>query len=749
MPSRNACRPLARTWAHLLILTLLLFVACPAPSAYAAPATTRARGGPSPTFSDLIYGTYLGGTAYESYPSVGVDAAGNAYIAASTYSKDFPGFVYGAASSEMLAVASISPDGRRLNYAGTISGARGTQLSQAIAVAPDGVAYITGMTNAKDFPVTPDNGAMPCGRNNDVFLVILDPTGGLRYSGCWGGSGWDQPLDIALAPDGDVIIAGYTFSRDFPTTPSAFQSDYVDLYDAFVLRLHASAPGQADAGPGELLVESSARLARTARSPADALAAPKSAGAGATLAAAGEKWTLVAATLLGGYGDDRAYDVDVAPDGSVLVSGQAGDNFPVTAGAYQTDRGASINPDAFVTHLAPDLTSARFSTYLGGVAADYAKAAVFAPDGIVVAGLAKSALPVSEGAYDATGDAVDGDVFIAKLDPTGSRLLRSTYVGRAGQDEPSSLLVDDAGFVTLSGVSQFAFPTTSGSFDPTYNGLSETWLCRLDPDLRDLTYSTLVGGSGLDGMRSFQGNTMRAPVARLPGDPAHPGRFSPDDSYTLATITFSKDWPVSGTSFQSKLNYQWDLGIARLRMGELRAIHAAAAPEIDGVFTGWRGLPGLVLNSRNAAEMTLRPPRGAAPPVAPSLADVSGRLQMQWNGDALYFAATIADNDALVPVGFPSDAGADSGGGDALELTVEVLGKTRTFAYPSLATAQTSAFARTPGGWAVEAVVSAESLGLPPGGLVSGEMVRITWTILDEDTGQPSQSLAVTTKVTL
>ncbi len=112
----------------------------------------------------------------------------------------------------------------------------GAQVDQGNAIAIDraGNAYITGFTCSSDFPttmgayrVTSYNGQVGCpGQGDyDVFVTKLNPSGsGLVYSTYLGGTDLDVAAAIAVDGSGNAYIAGQTFSNDFPTTASAFQT---------------------------------------------------------------------------------------------------------------------------------------------------------------------------------------------------------------------------------------------------------------------------------------------------------------------------------------------------------------------------------------------------------------------------------------------------------------------------------------------------------------------------------------------
>lgn len=143
-----------------------------------------------------------------------------------------------------------------------------------------------------------------------------------------------------------------------------------------------------------------------------------------------------------------------------------------------------------------------YSTYLGGpgqldsgrdVAADGAGHAY-------VTGLAYPGFPSTPGVFDPSVDGVYSDVFIVKVNPTGSGLVYATFLGGSDFDGTQGLSLDDAGNVFVAGTtSSLDFPTTPGAFDSAMNGESDVFVAKINPDGMTLLYATLVGGNnGID-----------------------------------------------------------------------------------------------------------------------------------------------------------------------------------------------------------------------------------------------------------
>jgi len=157
--------------------------------------------------------------------------------------------------------------------------------------------------------------------------------------------------------------------------------------------------------------------------------------------------------IFGGIGQDYASAVTSDAQGNIYVAGLTYSvDFPVTAGAAQTKFGGTC--DAFVAKFGPDGTM-LWSTYLGGILDDWATGiAVDSAGNVLVTGWTRSAnFPLvnpTQGALD-NGASDDYDAFVAKLDPTGSKLLYSTFLGGAADDGAAGIATDAAGNAYVAG----------------------------------------------------------------------------------------------------------------------------------------------------------------------------------------------------------------------------------------------------------------------------------------------------------
>jgi hypothetical protein len=354
---------------------------------------------------------------------------------------------------------------------------------------------VTGNTNSVDFPTTP--GAFDTTYNGfeDAFVTKLNATGSaLVYSTFLGGTGNDLGAGIVAGTRGRAYVTGNTTSVDYPTTRGAFDRTFnggAFPGDAFVTKLNAT---------GSALVYS---------------------------------------TFLGGMNEDEGNGITVL-DRRVYVTGntQSAD-YPTTQGAFDTTLDG--NGDAFVTKLNATGSALAYSTFLGGASFDQGNGiAVLDRRAYVTGSTFSDDFPTTPGAFDRTFNSGAGasDVFVTKLNATGSALTYSTFLGGTGDDQGNGIAVlDRRAYVTGLNFS-FDFPTTQGAFDTTYNGRTEAFVTKLNAAGSALDYSTFLGGMNEDegrgiavdgeGRAYVTGNTNSSDFPTTPGafDTTYNGGFS-------------------------------------------------------------------------------------------------------------------------------------------------------------------------------------------------------------------------------
>jgi len=343
----------------------------------------------------------------------------------------------------------------------TYLGGYDRDLATALAIHPKtGDVYVAGGTNSIDFPNTAGRARASYGRErSDAFVARLNSSlTQILQSTYLGGSGSDFASALAIhSKTGDVYVAGWTTSIDFPETFGGAQPTYGGGSDAFVARLNK------------------------------------------------DLTQILQSTYVGGSKTDYASALAIhSKTGDVYVAGYTeSTDFPKTTGGAQKDYGGG-DRDAFVARLDKDLTQIFQSTYLGGNANDYANALAIHPrtGEVYVAGETKSKnFPKTADGAQPTYGGGDQDAFVARLNKDLTQILQSTYLGGNGDDFAFALAIHPrTGEVYVAGETKSKnFPKTADGAQPTYGGGDQdAFVARLNKDLTQILQSTYLGGSSFD-----------------------------------------------------------------------------------------------------------------------------------------------------------------------------------------------------------------------------------------------------------
>jgi gliding motility-associated-like protein len=298
--------------------------------------------------TQLLYATYLGGSANESPHSLVVNDNNELYILGTTGSNNFPttggayqnsfnsggtftyGITYGFGhdSGTDIFVARLSANGSNLlsstyiggsgvdglNRPGELHNNYGDAFRGEIILDDNGNVLVASVTESNNFPVTA--GAFQAVYGGGVAdAVVFKMNAGLSnllWSTYLGGNQVDASYSLQIGPTGNVYVAGGTKSNNFPTTGLGAQPNYMGNTDGFVLSL--SPNGQ----------------------------------------------TMAASSFVGNATYNECYFVQLDTEGEVYVAGQTGGNYPISPGVYS-------NPGSgqFIQKLSADLSTNLLSTVFG------------------------------------------------------------------------------------------------------------------------------------------------------------------------------------------------------------------------------------------------------------------------------------------------------------------------------------------------------------------------------------------------
>ena len=422
----------------------------------------------------LLNEMILDGSGIEGAFGVSVDDAGIITVTGQTDSADFPAITSDALQDTIAGsaggfdaadgfVIQLTPDFELL-YGTYLGGSREEAITD-MAVDKKGAIVVCGYTRSNDFPTTDGalQGAREADREDfDAFVARIVPgaKNQLTYSTYVGGTGDDcdgKATDasqeqrllrqaVAVMPNGNIVVAGMTWSDDFPVTEGALQTEhseygdeYADNADIYVTVLNPTGSGRrAEAGETQL----------------------------------------VYSTYLGGTGRDLAEDLVVRDSAKISLLGlsQSAD-FPVTRNAFQGELLGM--QDAVVVQIRtqpniPPKAQLAYSTYFGGTGRDAGNGMYMTKSGdIVISGPTNSDdFPLTDGSTIQGGF----DIFVSRLDTSrkpDKQLVFSTLFGGSGGEQLSVGPRDDGSTTVYIGGSTGSddLPGVEGSWDDSLTGL--------------------------------------------------------------------------------------------------------------------------------------------------------------------------------------------------------------------------------------------------------------------------------------
>ncbi len=333
----------------------------------------------------------------------------------------------------------------------TFLGGAGDDGAQAVAVDASGNVYVASWTNSGNYPVAGPAYDPAINGNYDVAVTKIKPNGKTLVYSTFIGGAGFDFASDIVVKGGNAIVVGDTDSADFPVTGGAVQGANAGGADGFVLELNAS--GSA----------------------------------------------LVASTYVGGSGYDTLRSVALDPaTNRVAVTGWTNSpNYPTTPGAFQTTWPGGLPSSALATVLQPNLGSFHFSSYLHGTAQEQYGAGVTVDNlgRVVVVGRTNSTtFPTTVGAYQ-TAIKGEGDAFVTMFDASGGSLVWSTLYGGLWTDGAEDVLIDPAGNVCFVGRTDSNDIPLRGEEQAVNNGRKDAFFAAIEPGGAALHWGTYLGGS--------------------------------------------------------------------------------------------------------------------------------------------------------------------------------------------------------------------------------------------------------------
>ena len=447
----------------------------------------------------VSYSTYLGGSGMSAVTGIATDPSGNLYATGWTEALDFPvdGAIQASNQGGVDAfVVKMNAAGTALMYA-TYIGGREDDRGAGIAVDSSGQAYVAGSTSSTNFPLaSPMQSTLKGSRT--AFALKLNPAGSaLLYSTYLGGSNYDLGNAIALDSSGNVYIAGDTLSVNFPVL-NAFQSASGGNTDAFVTKLSPSGTmllstylgGAGNDHAGGIAVDSSGNIYVAGgtfsvnfpvHNPIQSLSGGGQDIFVSKISSAGT--TLMYSTYLGGAGGsqamaEQANSIALDSSGNAYIGGVTNSaNFPVTSGALQTVYNGA--QDGFVAKINAAGSALSYSTYLGGSSFNWISGiAVDSSGNAYVSGYTSSFDFPTVGAVQV---AFNGyyDAFVSELNGAGSALTFSTLWGGTLADEANAIALASNGTIFTGGATNSVDLPLVAPIQSVNSGGSTGWVMHI------------------------------------------------------------------------------------------------------------------------------------------------------------------------------------------------------------------------------------------------------------------------------
>ena len=242
--------------------------------------------------------------------------------------------------------------------------------------------------------------------------------------------------------NGDIVFTGHTNSDNFPVTQNCYDDTYNGYTDIFISRFNIS------------------------------------------------NNSTIYSTFIGGPQSEVAKSLGIDDEGFIYLTGTCEENFPITNGSYDTTHNGEN--DAFVLKMDGNLSNLVFSTYIGGYSDDYGRCIKLDSDkNIVISGKTRSMN------FPIVGNpaANKGDIFVLKLNNSGSKLLMSRYIHNSKNTQISGMVKNENGdFYIFGRTVSTDLETTESAIQNTNSGQWDGFLIMMDSDLNSTIYSTYYGG---------------------------------------------------------------------------------------------------------------------------------------------------------------------------------------------------------------------------------------------------------------
>jgi fibronectin type 3 domain-containing protein/DNA-binding transcriptional ArsR family regulator len=385
----------------------------------------------------LLFCTYIGGTLWDTLNGMNMDPDGNIYIVGATGSDDFPltqDAIFNKKRNHTdCYFAQLDPTGSRLLFSTLLGGSTQNDFIFHIEVGKENNVFVGGTTGSHDFPVTNDTLSSTLQGVNDMYVLNISMA---RKEITWGtfigGSGLDGDQQMILLDDGDILMAGFSDSVDFPVTKGAYCESFNGGFDDIVV-FRLSSDGK----------------------------------------------EIKFGTYIGGSktASTRCSDLELNKAGEIWICGHtSSDDFPTTPDAYAPEVTVETAVGYF-SKFNQDCSELVYSSFMPGLGG--CDAMTLTPEGDPIFFMRVGPLydyPCPTTSWNPVGDGWIDD-FIMWMDIDNRSIYNSTYIGSTkvgtigrGNDYVTDIQYKEDGTLLLLGVTVGDdFPTTDGAFCRTWS----------------------------------------------------------------------------------------------------------------------------------------------------------------------------------------------------------------------------------------------------------------------------------------
>lgn len=390
--------------------------------------------------SKLLHCTYLGGSNFEFGSRIFVTSIGEVLISGTTNSHDFPvcddsyDCTWGGISDGFI--AKLNKNLSKIKSS-TYLGGQSLEQTLIIDINEEDEVFAGGRTQSIDFPTTKGtySETLQDVSGNFFALKMDNDLTSLQYSTFIGGTGTEYITDIVVDGNDQIILGGFCFLNDYPTTSNAYS--------------------KVNKGSGDpILTKFNSNFSE-----------------------------LIFSTYFGGSDYDTLYDIELSLNNEIVIQGTTfSTDFPLLNESYDSELNEG-SVDVYIIVFSSNGSIIKSSTLLGGIS--YEEAGGISVDSIgniiSIGNTGSRDFPITIDAFQEEYCGGFSDVYVSIFSYELDQLLHSTYIGGSKWDKASSVSIGTHGNIFITGsTDSIDLPLADRSFSGENSGMNDTFLCRYD-----------------------------------------------------------------------------------------------------------------------------------------------------------------------------------------------------------------------------------------------------------------------------